>query len=151
VRELISAAGEVDTVAGTQFFARWMDVSGPIQDSWDDITDKITTNFLGYKTECVSCHNGRGHLEKINLHLSHRTRADFWKMSAFLSRMQFVRLSDDPIGFRPRIEIVDRSYGTYSGSVPQSNPGNRPARVDAVVEPVFFSTGAAPVSEKWRQ
>src|SRR5262249_34740649 len=41
VRELISAAGEVDTMAGTQFFARWMDVAGPIQDSWDDITDKI--------------------------------------------------------------------------------------------------------------
>src|SRR5438093_1724093 len=34
-RELISSAGEVDTVAGTQFFARWMDITGPIQDSWD--------------------------------------------------------------------------------------------------------------------
>jgi hypothetical protein len=150
-RELISAAGEVDTVPGTQFFARWMDVAGPVQDSWDDITDKITTTFLGYKTECVSCHNGRGHLEKINLHLSHRTRRDFWSMSAFLSRMQFVRLSDDPIGFRPRLLVVDRSYGTYSGSVPQTNPGNRPARIDAVVEPVFFSTGATPASESWRQ
>ena len=105
-RELISAAGEVDTVPGTQFFARWMDVSGPIQDSWDDITDKITTTFLGYKTECVSCHNGRNHLEKINLHLSRRTRYEFWGMSAFLSRMQFVRLSDDPIGFRPRIVVT---------------------------------------------
>ncbi len=109
VREMIGAAGEVDTVPGTQFFARWMDVSGPIQDSWDDITDKISTNFLGFKTECVSCHDGRRHLEKINLHLSHRTRRQFWGMSAFLSRMNFVRLSDDPIGFRPRIILVDRS------------------------------------------
>jgi hypothetical protein len=39
---------------------------GAAQDSWDDITDKITTTFLGFKTECISCHNGRGHLEKIN-------------------------------------------------------------------------------------
>jgi uncharacterized protein DUF1553 len=128
-----------------------MDVAGPIQDSWDDITDKITTTFLGYKTECVSCHNGRGHLEKINLHLSHRTRREFWGMSAFLARTQFVRLSDDPIGFRPRVIVVDRSYGTYSGSVPVTNPGNRPARAEAVTTPVFFSTGATPASGGWRQ
>ncbi|MFN7924547.1 MAG: DUF1549 domain-containing protein, partial [Bryobacteraceae bacterium] len=115
VRELLSASGEVDKIAGPQFFTRWMDVSGPIQDSWDDITDKITTSFLGYKTECVSCHNGRAHLEKINLHLAKRTRNEFWRMSAFLSRMYYVRLSDDPIGFRPRIILVDRDYGSYSG------------------------------------
>jgi hypothetical protein len=151
VRELISAGGEVDTSPGAQFFARWMDTAGPIQDSWDDITDRITTNFLGYKTECVSCHDGRRHLEKINLHLSRRTRSQFWGMSAFLSRMNFVRLSDDPIGFRPRIVVVDRSYGNYSGSVPQSNPGNRPARVNAVTTPAFFSTGATPSSGSWRQ
>ncbi|MBM3788430.1 MAG: DUF1549 domain-containing protein, partial [Acidobacteria bacterium] len=72
VRDLLGAAGEVDSSPGTQFFARWMDVNGPIQDSWDDITDKITTTFLGFKTECISCHNGRAHLEKINLWLTRR-------------------------------------------------------------------------------
>ena len=151
VRELVSAAGEVDTAKGTQFFARWMDVNGPIQDSWDDITEKITTSFLGYKTECVSCHNGRNHLEKINLHLSKRTRHDFWQMSAFLSRMFFVRLSDDPIGFRPRIILSDRDYGSYSGSVPPTNPGCRPPRLDAVVTPSFFTSGEQPRSGDWRQ
>ncbi len=151
VRELLSAAGEVDTVPGTQFFARWMDVAGPIQDSWDDITDKITTSFLGYKTECVSCHNGRAHLEKINLHLARRTRAQFWQMSAFLSRMHYVRWSDDPIGFRPRIILADRDYGSYSGSVPVTNPGNRPARVGAVVTPAYFSGGTTPKTGEWRQ
>ena len=151
VRELLSAAGEVDSIPGTQFFARWMDVSGPIQDSWDDTTDKITTSFLGYKTECVSCHNGRAHLEKINLHLARRTRREFWQMSAFLSRMFFVRWSDDPIGFRPRVILADRDYGTYSGSVPVTNPGNRPARTGAVVTPAFFSTGAEPKTGQWRR
>jgi len=150
-RKMITASGEVDTSPGTQFHARWMDLNGPIQDSWDDITEKITTAFLGYKTECVSCHNGRGHLEKINLYLSQRTRKDLWQMSAFLSRMNFVRLSDDPIGYRPRVIVVDRSYGTYSGSVSQSNPGCRPARIDAVVTPKFFSTGEEPKNGNWRQ
>ena len=149
-RELIGSAGEVDTVAGTQYFARWMDLAGPLQDSWDNITEKITTGFLGYKTECVSCHNGRAHLEKINLYLSKKTRKDFWRMSAFLSRMQYVRTSDDPIGFRPRVIVVDRSYGSYSGSVSPSNPGCRPARVDAVVTPAIFTDGKEPENGRWR-
>jgi hypothetical protein len=150
VRDLIISAGEVDSSPGTQFFARWMDVNGPIQDSWDDTTEKITTSFLGYKTECISCHNGRAHLEKINLHLSRRSRAEFWRMSAFLSRMYFVRWSDDPIGFRPRIILADRDYGTYSGNVPPTNPGCRPPRIGAVVTPAFFTTGQEPKSGNWR-
>jgi hypothetical protein len=150
VRQFLTASGPVDVVPGTQFFARWMDLNGPIQDSWDDITEKVTTGFLGYKTECISCHNGRAHLEKINLYLSHRTRSDFWKMSSFLSRMQFVRLSDDPIGYRPQVTVVDRAYGSYSGSVPVSNPGCRPARLDAVVTPVYFTDGSTPKSGNWR-
>jgi hypothetical protein len=150
IRQLLQASGEVDNAPGTQFFARWMDLNGPIQDSWDDITEKITTGLLGYKTECVSCHDGRSHLEKINLFLSRKKRADLWKMSAFLSRMQFVRLSDDPIGFRPRVVVVDRTYGTYSGSVSPTNPGCRPPRVDAVVTPAMFHTGQEPADGRWR-
>ncbi len=150
-RELIGAAGEVDSVPGTQFFARWMDVNGPVQDSWDDTTDKITTTFLGFKTECLSCHNGRAHLEKINLFLSKRTRLQFWQMSAWLSRMTYVRWSDDNIGFRPRVIIADRDYGSYTGSVPPSNPGNRPTRLNAVTEPVYLTSGQTPQNGNWRQ
>jgi uncharacterized protein DUF1553 len=65
--------------------------------------------------------------------------------------MYFVRFSDDPIGFRPRIILSDRDYGTYSGSVPVTNPGNRPARLGAVVNPSFFSTGEQPQSGDWRK
>lgn len=151
VRELLGASGEVDEVPGTQFFARWMDVAGPIQDSWDDITDKITTTFLGFKTECISCHHGRAHLEKINLYLTRRTRNQFWAQSAWLSRMYFVRWSDDNIGFRPRVSINDRKYGSYTGAVPATNPGNRPARVGAVTEPAFLLTGETPQSGDWRK
>lgn len=150
-RELLTANGEVDTVPGTQFFARWMDVNGPVQDSWDDITDKITTTFLGYKTECISCHNGRAHLEKINLFLTRRTRNQFWQMSSWLSRMQFVRWSDDNVGFRPRVIINDRNYGSYTGSVPATNPGNRPIRINAKTDPIYLTTGETPQSGNWRE
>ena len=151
VREMLAANGEVDSQPGAQFFARWMDVNGPIQDSWDDITDKITTTFLGFKTECVSCHNGRAHLEKINLWLTRRTREQFWQTSAFLSRMYYIRWSDDVIGFRPRIVLIDRDYGSYSGAVNPGNPGNRPPRTGAVVDPEFILNRAKPRGDNWRQ
>ena len=151
VRELLAANGEVDTQPGTQFFARWMDVNNPIQDSWDDTTDKITTTFLGFKTECISCHNGRAHLEKINLWLTRRTRQQFWQTSAFLSRMYFIRWGDDFNGFRPRIVLIDRDYGSYSGAVNPASPGNRPARTNAVVEPQFILNQEPPQSDNWRQ
>ncbi|MBM3787559.1 MAG: DUF1553 domain-containing protein, partial [Acidobacteria bacterium] len=80
-----------------------------------------------------------------------RTRDQFWKTSAFLSRMYYIRWSDDVNGFRPRIVLVDRDYGAYSGAVNPSNPGNRPARTAAVVEPEFVLNARRPSTDNWRE
>jgi hypothetical protein len=149
ISEMLSAAGEVDSVPGTQFFARNIAEDGPLQDTWDNTTDIITTQLLGFKSECVSCHNGRGYLDKINVWLTRKTRTDFWMMSAFLSRMSFLRWSDDTIGFRPRVVVIDRDYGNYSGAV--STPGNRPPRSNTNYDPTFLLNGAAPESGDYRQ
>ena len=144
-RQLLSASGDVDSTPGTQFFARWMDLAGPIQDSWDNITEKITTSFLGYKTECVSCHNGRAHLEKINLYLSRRTRADFLEHVGipFADASSCGSATIRSVS-GPRSWWWIAALGGYSGSVPPTNPGCRPARIDAVVTPVLFTTGENP-------
>lgn len=139
ITEMLTATGDVDTVPGTQFFARYIAEDGPIQDTWDNTTDIITTQILGYKTECISCHNGRGYLDKINLFLTRRTRQEFWQMSAFLSRVQFLRWSDDTIGFRPKTTVIERDYGNYSGAV--NTPGNRPARANMSLDPVWMLSG----------
>lgn len=149
IAELLSARGEVDTVPGTQFFSRNIAEDGPLQDTWDNTTDVITTQLLGFKSECVSCHNGRGYLDKINVWLTRKTRAEFWQMSAFLSRTSFLRWSDDSIGFRPRIVVIDRDYGNYSGAV--NTPGNRPARANTNYDPAFFLTGEEPKSGNFRE
>jgi hypothetical protein len=142
VSEMLTATGDVDTTPGAQFFSRNIAEDGPIQDTWDNTTDIVTTQLLGYKTECVSCHNGRGYLDKINLYLTRRTRQDFWQMSAFLSRMQFLRWSDDQVGtgFRPRITVIERNYGNYSGGI-NNNPGNRPARGNMSLDPMWMLSG----------
>lgn len=149
IAEMLGATGEVDRVPGTQFFARNIAEDGPLQDTWDNTTDIITTQLLGFKSECVSCHNGRGYLDKINVYLTRKTRADFWQMSSFLSRTNFLRWSDDTIGFRPRVVVIDRDYGNYSGAV--NTPGNRPPRANTNYDPAFFLNGETPKSGNFRQ
>src|SRR5206468_3875111 len=50
-----------------------------------------TKLFLGVNTECVSCHDGAGHLEKINLWLSKRKRVEFWRQAAFFGNIRIIR------------------------------------------------------------
>lgn len=139
VSEMLSATGDADTVPGTQFFTRNIAEDGPIQDTWDNTTDVITTQFLGFRTLCISCHNGRGYLDRINLYLTRRTRQDFWQQSAFLSRTHFLRWSDDTIGFRPRTFVIERDYGNYAGAT--NTPGARPPRSNQNLDPMWILSG----------
>ena len=145
------SAGEVDTSPGTQFFARWMDIAGPIQDSWDDITEKITTSFLGYKTECVSCHNGRAHLEKINLHLSRRHATRFLADVGVSLAHAFVRFSDDPIGFRPRIIVADRTTALTRARCRRPTPATGRRASAPWSSRISSPAGQQPASGDWRQ
>ena len=139
INELLTATGDVDTVPGTQFFARNIAEDGPIQDTWDNTTDVISTQLLGFRTLCISCHNGRGYLDRINVFLTRKTRQDFWQQSAFLSRMNFLRWSDDTIGFRPRTFVIERDYGNYAGAT--NTPGARPPRSNQNLDPLWILGG----------
>src|ERR1051325_2888938 len=79
--ELISGQGDSYKIAPPNFFVRTLQQGDPIQDTWDYGTDQITTAFLGVRSQCISCHNGAGHLENINLYLSRHTRQQFWRQS----------------------------------------------------------------------
>ena len=152
VQELLTGQGDQDTTPGVAYFVRYFsgEEGNPPQDFWDDITDYVTTQFLGFRSACVSCHNGRGHLENINLYLAPKTRAQFWNTSAFFSRTDFF-LQGEQDGGRYRYLLQDRSYGSYTGAVSANNPGNRPQRVNAnVTNPVFMLDGNSPGSPQWR-
>ena len=151
VKELLGAAGDADTVPGVNYYVRYVSQEeyNPPQDFWDDITDYVTTQFLGFRTACVSCHNGRAHLENINLFLAPKRRADFWSTSAFFSRTDFFLQGEQD--YRYRYLLQDRSYGNYTGAVPVSNPGNRPQRMGAdVTLPAWILNGANPSTLNWR-
>ena len=93
--ELISSKGDSFKTASPNFLVRAIQQGDPIQDTWDVATDRITSKFLGIRSECISCHNGAHHLEQINLYLSQRTRDEFWRQSAFLSRTTLTQLPVD--------------------------------------------------------
>jgi hypothetical protein len=152
-REIISASGDSDDVAPMAPLVRNVeDLNGnPRQDACDDITNMVTTQFLGIRSECISCHNGRGHLEKINLHLTAHTRREFWKLSAFFSRMRLQAVGDDNALFRPRLIITDSNLGLYNSAIdPAARPGPRPSRDTAYEEPFYWLTGQGPSNGAWR-
>ncbi len=122
-----------------------------MQDTWDWLSDRITSRFLGIKTECISCHDGRSHLEQINVHLSRRRRREFWGLSAFLSRTNLVRLNSDAYGQRSRFMLADRPSGAYTSFVDPNNPGPRPARSGGPYTPAYLFGGQTPQTGDWRR
>jgi len=147
--QLITASGDSLANGPVNYLVRSYE-AGPIQDTWDGMTNFITTNFLGVQTQCISCHDGRRHLEPINMYLTAKRRSDFWKQAAFLSRL---RLSLQPVnayGSSWHLSLSDAGTGGYPSTVPSNNPGQRPTRIGGPYSPSYIFTGAAPASKEWR-
>ncbi len=150
--QLITAAGDSHQSGPPNFVMRGIQYSQPIQDTWDEMTNRVTTLFLGVQTTCISCHNGRGHLEAINLYLSKKTRLDFWKQSAYFSRMNILFESSDPANSIYRGYISDRTSGGYNSVLADpNNPGPRPLRTGGPYTPVYLFNGSAPATGAWRK
>lgn len=105
-------------------------------DQYEDTADEVFVQsarlFLGVNYQCVSCHNGKAHLEKLDLHLTSTTRRDFWAMAAFFgkTRVRAVRYQD-------RFIVTDdgTGYDTKASSTV------RLPRAGPPVEPTFILTG----------
>lgn len=143
VRDLITATGRSNfNSAPTNFLIRYY-VDQPDQstvnheDTYDELAIRTTRTFLGINLECISCHDGRKHLEKINLWLTERKRADLWRQAAFFGKIRM---------YRPYGDLVDefvlsndgKGYDTSSKSVV------RLPRYKADTNPAFILTGEKP-------
>lgn len=115
------------------------------EDTADEIAINTTKLFLGVNLECISCHDGRNHLEKVNLWLTARKRAEMWRQASFFGKT-FV---DPSYGRFPHFQVKDTRKGydltTRSSLRPPRNP-------KADVTPTFLLTGERPRDgENWRQ
>ncbi len=61
------------------------------EDTYDQWAISSSKVFLGINVECISCHDGQRHLEKVNQWLSKKIRQAFWKQSAFFAQSRLWR------------------------------------------------------------
>ena len=123
--------------APSGFLTRWH-VTGitMYDDNYEDTADEIIVNssriFLGLNYQCISCHGGKGFLEKVNLDLIQKKRRDFWAMSAFFGKMR-MRV----IPYQDRYTIADDGpgYDTKAASMV------RLQREGGEAPPTFILTG----------
>ena len=107
------------------------------EDSFDEFAIRTSRVFLGINLECVSCHDGKGHLEQVNSWLTERKRDELWRQAAFFGNMRIYR----PYGDMWDEFIVSddgKGYDVASKSVV------RPPRRPADVTPTFVLTGEKP-------
>lgn len=147
VREVLVSEGDSAKNGAAHYTVRQLQFNGPRQDSFDNLAAHSTEKFLGVPLFCISCHDGRGHLELVNTYLRGKSRNDFWRMAAFFSRVTAREEREaDPLD--PKLSISRFIIGSDGGAEYRldTNSGNKPPRSGdpAIVKPAFLTTGEEP-------
>ena len=111
-------------------------------DTHDELAVLYNKVFLGINTSCVSCHDGKGHLEKVNVYLSTRKRVEFYKNSSFLGNSRYLMYWEDgkPQSGEFMIDDGNPGYDTKGKSM------IRVPRFGGAGSPAFMLTGERPRS-----
>jgi hypothetical protein len=131
---------------------------GPNQDTYDNMMVKAATTFLGETYyDCLGCHDGRGHLDAINLWASKTHRSDAWGMAAFFSRTRFNRYPEAAPApgqtasyMYLSYDVEDAATGTYDLNTTYGNRPNRTKLGNIVNLTPTYRTGATPADGNWR-
>ena len=163
VKEMLTASALTNWYSGpSNFLARFHvdDSSGnqiAHEDSCDEMAIATAKIFLGLNLECISCHNGGGHLEKINTWLTKRKRDELWKEAAFFGDLDIYR----PPPRRQEFTVVENGQGYDSEAAPVPGARGYDVTAESVVRmkrwkadvtPTFLLTGEkVPPNENLRQ
>jgi len=131
------------------YLARWVIIGATCvdtvhEDTSDEIAVHTAMHFLGLNLQCVSCHDGRNHLEKVNLWLTEQKRNDFWQQAAFFGKTRILRRTEISTA-RDEYSIDDYGKG-YSAAGESVNRVPRMGK--GMVEPAFILTGEKPDPNK---
>jgi hypothetical protein len=152
VRDVISSSGSNFSVGPVNYWVRQIQTNGPIQDTYDNLAAFSGEKFLGLPMVCLSCHNGKAHLEAVNTGLVARTRYEFWKNAAFFAQVT-TTTKVDPATNNRAYTIADNATGSYRLN---TNSGNKTPRAPAAgqadtVDPSFFLSGEGPKTGESRR
>jgi hypothetical protein len=132
-------------VGPASYVARWVVIGLQCddevhEDTADELAVQSVKHFLGVDLNCVSCHDGRRHLEKINVWLTERKRSELWQMGAFFGKTRVLRRTEIETT-RDEYSIDDRGpgYDTSARTVVRVPRGGK-----GMAEPVFLFTGEKP-------
>jgi hypothetical protein len=146
VQEMLTATAVSNWYVGPAgYVARWVVIGACCDEEiHEDTADELAVNsvkhFLGVDMTCVSCHNGRNHLEKINTWLTARNRSELWGMSAFFGRTRVLRRTERSTAQDEySIDDLGPGYDPSAESVIRVTRRGQPGLLD----PVFF-TGERP-------
>jgi hypothetical protein len=150
VREVIAGSGDVTIKGEANYYNRDRQNNGPAQDTYDNLSASTGARFLGMQLQCLSCHNGLGHLEQVNSGLSKKVRYDFWQNAAFFAQVQFDRVANSTGGTNQAIN--DNNTGAYRLNTTSGNKTPRqPVNGVSTVDPAFFLTKEAPAAGEARR
>jgi hypothetical protein len=109
-------------------------------DTHDELAILYAKVFLGVNLSCIACHDGRGHLEKVNVWLSQRKRVDFYKTASFLGNSRYLMYWEDgkPQSGEFLIDDGNPGYDTKGPSM------IRVPRFGGDAAPAFLLTGEKP-------
>jgi hypothetical protein len=140
VRDMITASAVSTWTTGpANFVARHRVMGGDgysmvnHEDTADELALWTTRLFLGVDMECVSCHDGKGHLEKINLWLTNRKRPELWRQAAFFRKTYVAPVYGRIPEFR--VNDSEKGYDLSTKSIV------RTPRYKTDVHPTFVLTG----------
>lgn len=154
VSDLLTGAGKSSfSVPGSLYYARDFvkakdDPEAPDAhdlvnqpDTVDEFTITYSKVFLGLNLACISCHDGAGHLEKVNLYLTGRKRDDFFSQAAFYGKTRQIMNWEN--GYQANTEYtVDDEAPGYERSA--ESIVRVPRRGKGISQPRFILSGEAP-------
>ncbi|MEZ5400644.1 MAG: DUF1553 domain-containing protein [Bryobacteraceae bacterium] len=113
-----------------------------IPDTVDEFTVTYSKVFLGLNLACISCHDGKNHLEKVNLFLVQKKREDFFRQAGFFGKTRQIMNWEN--GYQANTEYtVDDLAPGYDTKAPSIV---RVARSGGAGSPRFILSGEEPVA-----
>ena len=146
VRELIVARAFSNWYVGpASYLVRWVQFGDAChitmhEDTADEMTVSMFKHFMGLNLQCVSCHDGADHLEKLNIWLTERKRRELWQQAAFFGKTRVLRRTNVSL-IRDEYSILDNADG-YHGDA--SSTVRLPRTEQGMIEPAFILTGEKP-------
>ncbi len=151
-REIISAQGTDSYTQGElNYLVGGVVTGGPQQDVFDQQVANTATTFLGLSNlNCLLCHDGRGHLDAINLWGYMTTRYQAWGMASFMSHTDEPRTPVSSASTQPYYWGLADNTKYKKDYQLNTQTGNRPPRgatnSTVTVPPKYVLYNAAPAA-----